>query len=137
MALASTPGEMAFAPRSRIIALRTSVSTARATWGACPLTATRRPSGSVARCTWPIDAAATGSCSRSSRTDSGGGPPPAPRTGRAPPPHPARVAPLDRRRLVAERGQLGLVELAVLGRDELEVDERRELAELHRPAAHR
>ncbi len=43
-----------------------SLSIWRGAFGRCTLTATRRPFGSTARCTWPIDAAATG-CSSNSR----------------------------------------------------------------------
>src|SRR4029078_13569253 len=43
----------------------------------------------------------------------------------------------DLRRGVAELGELGLELLAVLGRDEADVEERHHLAELHRRALHR
>ena len=43
-----------------------SLSIWRGAFGRCTLTATRRPFGSTARCTWPIDAAASG-CSSNSR----------------------------------------------------------------------
>ena len=45
-------------------ALRMSDSSASATPGYWILTATARPSWRVARCTWPIDAAAKASCSK-------------------------------------------------------------------------
>ena len=38
-----------------------SASICRGAFGRCTLTTTRRPFGSTARCTWPIDAAASGS----------------------------------------------------------------------------
>ena len=44
---------------------------ALSTPGYCTLTATSRPSGSTARCTWPIDAAATGTGSQSRNSRSG------------------------------------------------------------------
>ena len=43
----------------------TSASISRCASGRCTFTATAFPFGSVARCTWPIDAAATGSSSKS------------------------------------------------------------------------
>ncbi len=43
-----------------------------ATFGYCTFTATLRPSGSTARCTWPIEAAAAASCSNSSNSSSTG-----------------------------------------------------------------
>src|SRR5947199_4793 len=47
---------------------------ALSTPGYCTFTATTRPSGMTARCTWPIDAAATGTGShcRNSRADRAG-----------------------------------------------------------------
>ncbi len=50
--------------------------------------------------------------------------------------HLAHLLPRHRRRLGAQLGELLLVELAVLGRQELGVDERGELADLHRRALH-
>jgi hypothetical protein len=47
------------------------------------------------------------------------------------------LLPLHRRRLGAQRRELVLIQLAVLLGDELRVDERRELADLHRRALHR
>ena len=42
--------------------------------GYCTLTATARPSWVIARCTWPIDAAAMGSGSQVAKICSGGRP---------------------------------------------------------------
>ena len=47
-----------------------SARTAAATPGYWIFTATARPSGSVARCTWPIEAAAAASWSKSSNSSS-------------------------------------------------------------------
>ena len=47
---------------------------ARSTPGYCTLTATIRPSGMTARCTCPIDAAATGSGLQSRKSFSGSAP---------------------------------------------------------------
>ena len=49
-----------------------SAAIASATPGYWILTATRRPSGSTARCTWPIEAAAAASCSNCSNSSSQG-----------------------------------------------------------------
>ena len=43
-----------------------------ATPGYCTFTATSRPSGSAARCTWPIDAAAAASWSKRANSSSTG-----------------------------------------------------------------
>ena len=51
-----------------------SLSTCCGARGRCTFTATRRPFGSTARCTWPIDAAAIGSSSNSRKSRSIGCP---------------------------------------------------------------
>ena len=55
---------------------------ASSTPGYCTFTATARPSWVIARCTWPIDAAAIGTGSHSANSTSGG----APELGARPPP---------------------------------------------------
>ena len=57
-ALASRPGASRLSSGSSSVALRRSLSTASATPGYCTLTTTVSPSSVVARCTWPIEAAA-------------------------------------------------------------------------------
>ena len=69
---ASRPGANALAIRRISPAFCMSDAIARATPGYCTFTATRRPSGITARCTWPIDAAAAASCSTSSNSSSTG-----------------------------------------------------------------
>ena len=70
--MASRPGANAFASRRISPAFCMSAAIADATPGYWTFTATRRPSGSTARCTWPIEAAAAASCSKSSNSSSTG-----------------------------------------------------------------
>jgi hypothetical protein len=67
--------------RTRVVTAFTSVRTfcrscrtVAATFGYCTLTATSVPSASVARCTWPSDAAANASGSKRAKRSSGGAP---------------------------------------------------------------
>ena len=68
------PGRPAPSPAKSRPALSRSASMASSTPGYCTLTATARPSWVMARCTWPIDAAAIGTGSHSANTSSGGAP---------------------------------------------------------------
>jgi hypothetical protein len=68
MALASMPGAIRLATRMISPRFCRSARTALATPGYCTFTATSRPSFSRARYTCPIDAAATASSPKSSKT---------------------------------------------------------------------
>ena len=70
----SRPGASRLTSGSSSIALRRSVSTASATPGYWTLTTTSSPSIVVARCTWPIDAAANARSSKSENTRVSGPP---------------------------------------------------------------
>ncbi len=102
---------------------------ASATPGYWIFTATARPSHSTARCTCPIEAAADGLPVEALEQ----------LLRRLVPlgaQHALHLLPRHRRRRGAQRGQLLLVELAVLRGKELGVDEGGELADLHRRALH-
>ncbi len=73
-ALVSRPGAMRASSGISILKLRRSASTASAMPGYWTLTATATPSRVVARCTWPIEAAAIASVSMSARTRETGSP---------------------------------------------------------------
>ena len=128
-ALTSRPGASRRTSGKSMFMLRRSVSTASATPGYWTLTATSRPSCVRARWTWPIDAAATGSRLNSAKTCSTG-----------PPSSVAQqlleLGERHRRRGVAQRGEALLELLALVLGDEVEVDGREDLADLHRRALH-
>ena len=107
-----------------------SARTAAATPGYWTLTATSRPSCSVARYTCPIEAAAIGSSSKDANTSPIG-------CFQVVLDHPPHLLERHRRRGVAELGQLALELLAVLLLHQADVQERHHLAELHRRALHR
>src|SRR3954454_77610 len=67
IALTSRPGAERRMSGKRMFMLRRSVSTPSATPGYWTLTATSRPARVVARWTWPIDAAATGSAEKAAK----------------------------------------------------------------------
>ena len=127
--MASRPGASALAIRRSIPAFCMSARDRVATPGYWIFTATRRPSGSTARCTWPIEAAAAASCVEVLEQLLDGLVPLLVE-------HLATFFHGIVRRLGAQLASLLLVELAVLGRQELGVDERGELADLHRCALH-
>ena len=72
--LAFRSGARRLSSGSSSVALRRSLSTASATPGYCTLTTTASPSSVVARCTWPIDAAASARSSKSEKTPLSGPP---------------------------------------------------------------
>ncbi len=59
-----------FASRAAWYISARSASICRGAFGRCTFTTTRLPFGSVARCTWPIDAAASGASSNSMKSRS-------------------------------------------------------------------
>ena len=97
---------------------------ASSTPGYCTFTATARPSWVMARCTWPIDAAAIGIGSHSANSSSGGAP-------SSPRRRPAASSARHRRRVRLELGE-GLADR--LGQALVEVAGH--LAELHQGALH-
>ena len=83
----------------------------------------------MARCTWPIDAAASACSSKSAKTRLSG-PPSSLRSNRS------RSANAHRRDVVAERGELALQSVALVLGQAVELDHREHLPDLHRRAAH-
>ena len=93
--------------------------------GYCTFTATARPSCVIARCTWPIDAAAMGSGSQRAKARSGGGAELLPQHGRGQLRAHRRDAVLQAAERAADRGRQAVVHVA------------RHLADLHQHALHR
>ena len=129
IAFGSIPGASTFATRRSIPRFCTSARTALTMPGYWTLTATRRPSCSRARYTWPIDAAANASVSNSANTSSSGCP-------RSRLDHLAHLLERHARRGVAQLRELLLEPPVRLRRQRARVDERGHLAELHRGALH-
>ena len=127
--LASRLGASRLSSGSSSVALRRSLSTASATPGYCTLTATASPSSVVARCTWPIEAAANARSSNSENTL-------LERAAELCAHQLLELGERDRRDVVAQRRELGLAARPLLLRQPVELDHRQQLADLHRRAAH-